>query len=182
MKKIKNLFIALLTLITFNSFATPVTYTVTYNSTTNVTCNIGDTLKFYGTIPGFYAVSVNSSVVIAPHACNTLPYYIGYHVVVSGDNTFSINNTWNGAITVNVATGLNEKNASANIKLFPNPVVNVLQVSVINKANLMVYTPTGQAVITTVLEAGTNEVDVSKLASGIYYVKVGDVVSKLVKE
>lgn len=179
---IKNLLFAITLFIAFNSFATPVTYTVTYNSTTNVTCNVGDTLKFYGTIPGFYAVSVNSSVVITPHACNTSPYYIGFHVVVSGDNTFSINSTWNGTINVNLATSLSEKNASANIKLFPNPAVNVLQVSVLNKTNLMVYTTTGQVVITTALEAGANEVDVSKLASGIYYVKVGDVVSKLVKE
>lgn len=168
--------------IAFNSFATPVTYTVTYNTTTNVTCNVGNTLKFYGVSAASYAVIINGSLSIAPHPCMTSPYYIGYHVVVSGDNTFSINSTWNGTITVNVTTGVNENNASANIKLFPNPVVNVLQVSVINKANLMVYTPTGQVVITTALEAGSNEVDVSKLASGIYYVKVGDVVSKLVKE
>ena len=180
---IKNLLFAVLTFFTFNSFATPVTYTVTKGVTTNVTCNVGDTLKFYGTIASAYGVSINSSVVIAPHVVNS-PFYIGYYVVVSGDNSFTINASvsWSGTITVNVATSLNEKNASANITLFPNPVINVLQVSVLNKANLMVYTPTGQVVITTLLEAGANDVNVSKLASGIYYVKVGDVVSKLVKE
>ncbi len=77
MKKIKNLFIALLTLITFNSFSTPVTYTVTKGITTNVTCNVGDTLKFYGTSPTGYGVSINSSTVIAVHPCMTTPYYIG---------------------------------------------------------------------------------------------------------
>jgi hypothetical protein len=178
---IKNLLFAITLFIAFNSFATPVTYTVTSGLTSSVTCNVGDTIKFYATTNGSYGVIVNGSLVIAPHPVST-PYYIGFHVVSIGDNSFSINGVWNVTITVNLATSLSEKNASAIIKLFPNPVINVLQVSVLNKPNLMVYTPTGQFVITTALEAGANDVDVSKLASGIYYVKVGDVVSKLVKE
>ncbi|MBK6833144.1 MAG: T9SS type A sorting domain-containing protein [Bacteroidetes bacterium] len=179
---IKNLLFGLLFFFSVNAFSQQ-TYTVTYNSTSNVTCDIGDTLKFYGTIPGFYGVSIGSSVVIAPHACNTSPYYIGYYVVVSGDNTFGINGTWNGTITVNPGVGLSyTKQQSNKISLFPNPFTSLLKVSSISKAELSVFNITGKSILKQHINEGATELDLSSFAAGVYFIRVGASTYRVIKE
>lgn len=188
MKKIKNLFIALLTLITFNSFATPVTYTVTKGVTTNVTCNVGDTLKFYGTVASAYGVSINSIVVIAPHVVNS-PFYIGYYVVTSGDNSFTINASvsWSGTITVNIATGVGEVSNTSVTELvaFPNPTNGDFKIkfnSNKEKNDVVIYDIQGRLVFQDKDERtiGKNELVISdEFASGIYIVKVEDKTFKI---
>lgn len=87
-----------------------------------------------------------------------------------------------GKITIPTVTGIKENSNTTTIKLLPNPVTNAVQVTTIDKTNLIIFTTTGQAVITTTLNAGSTDIDVSKLTNGLYYVKVGDAVSKLIKE
>lgn len=178
MKKIKNLFIALLTLITFNSFSTPVTYTVTYNSTTNVTCNVGDTLKFYSVSIGAYGVTINGITKITPHMVNS-PFYIGYYVVNSGDNSFAIN-TWSGTITVNIATGISNlsTNTVTDLVAFPNPTNGEFKVkfnSNKEKNDITIFDIQGRLVLENKDERtiGQNELVINTdFASGIYIVKV----------
>ena len=189
MKKIKNLFIALLTLITFNSFATPVTYTVTYNSTTNVTCNVGDTLKFYtGSFTGLYGVSINGVGTIAPHVVSS-PFYIGYYVIVGGETSFSIINAspWTGTITVNIATGVGELSNTSVSELiaFPNPTNGDFKIkfnSNKEKNDVVIYDIQGRLVFQDKDERtiGKNELVISnEFASGIYIVKVEDKTFKI---
>jgi hypothetical protein len=40
----------------------------------------------------------------------------------------------------------------------------------------------GQLVYNEILSSGKHDIDLSKLSNGLYYVKIGDIVSKLVKE
>jgi hypothetical protein len=189
MKKIKNLFIALLTLITFNSFATPVTYTVTKGVTTNVTCNVGDTIKFYATTASVYAVTINTTTVIAPHSCNVSPYYIGYYVIVGGETSFTINSTvnWIGTITVNIATGVGELSNTSVTELiaFPNPTNGDFKIkfnSNKEKSDVVIYDIQGRLVFQNKDERtiGKNELVISnEFASGIYIVKVEDKTFKI---
>ena len=189
MKKIKNLFIALLTLITFNSFATPVTYTVTYNSTTNVICNVGDTLKFYGTVASAYGIQINGVTKITPHAVTMTPFYIGYYVVTTGDNSFTFMNTmsFSGTITVNIATGVGELSSTSVTELvaFPNPTNGDFKIkfnSNKEKSDVVIYDIQGRLVFQNKDEriVGKNELVISnEFASGIYIVKVEDKTFKI---
>lgn len=181
MKKIKNLFIALLTLITFNSFSTPVTYTVTYNSTTNVTCNVGDTLKFYATTSSAYGIQING-VKVAPHVVGISPFYIGYYVIVGGETNFTIMATvsFTGTITVNIATGISEMSNTSVTELvaFPNPTNGDFKIkfnSNKEKNDIVIYDIQGRLVFENKDERtlGKNEVTINnEFASGIYIVKV----------
>lgn len=183
MKMLKNLLMGLMTLITMNSFSVT-TYTVTYNSTSNVNCMVGDTLKFYGTTPSGYGVSINTNTVIAIHPCMTSPYYIGYYVIVGGETTFSINTgvIFNGTINVTITTGVNELINSTSIKVFPNPVVDVLKVTTNTKSSVVITTLNGQNVLIDNIQEGTTDIDLTNLSAGIYFVRVGNKTQKIIKQ
>lgn len=183
MKTLKNLLIGLfLTLFTINSFATVIP--VTFNVTSSVTCSIGDTLKFYAQVAGPYGVSVNSNQVIAPHAV-TSPYYIGKYVIVGGETSYSIvaqSQAWSGTITIQSGLGVNEVKNQPTIKLFPNPVVDILKVSTSEKTKINIFNINGQSVLTQDLEKGVNDVDVFTLSNGIYFVSIGNKTQKIIKQ
>jgi hypothetical protein len=179
MKMLKNLFASLLfAVLTFTASA-QVTHNITVGSgTVNVTAAVGDILHF---TPG--AGVINMLVVWTPTMTSISVY--DYSVTITDTAyyaTNSVGGTTYGKITIPNITSVKELNDTVTIKLFPNPATNVVQVTTIDKANLIVFTTTGQAVITTTLNAGATDIDVSKLTSGLYYVKIGDAVSKLIKE
>ena len=139
---IKNLLFGLLFFFSVNAFSQQ-TYTVTYNSTSNVTC----------------------------------------YVVVSGDNTFGINGTWNGTITVNPGVGLSyTKQQSNKISLFPNPFTSLLKVSSISKAELSVFNITGKIILKQHINEGATELDLSSFAAGVYFIRVGASTYRVIKE
>lgn len=163
--------------------------------TLNVTVSVGDTLRFvdthiYSTLV-IFRKSPSSNFVISDWSLQAggYPTSIPYDYVVSVNDTayvFSagLNGTYYmyGKMTIPTVTGIKENSNTTTIKLLPNPATNVVQVTAIDKGNLIVFTTTGQAVITATLNAGTTDIDVSKLTNGLYYVKIGDAVSKLIKE
>lgn len=189
MKMFKSLLIGLMTLFTLNSFAT--THTVTIGVTTNVICNVGDTIKFYGTNATVYGVSINGatsgSMYSAPHSVIN-PYLIFTYKVVGGENTFTIaspSGPFNGTITVNIATGISE-NTSNNfdIKAFPNPVINEVTIKSNTNGDLgkvSVFNIAGQLVYEDKVEGNTTKIDFFSFSSGIYIVKVGEKSMKLIK-
>lgn len=186
MKMFKSLLIGLMTLFTLNSFAVN-TYSVTKGITTNVNCMVGDTLKFYAQVPSAYGVQINGVTTTSVHPVSTSPYFIGYHVVVSGDNSFTIlgSPNWSGTITVNVATGISE-NTSNNfdIKAFPNPVINEVTIKSNTNGDLgkvSVFNIAGQLVYEDKVEGNTTKIDFFSFSSGVYIVKVGEKSMKLIK-
>lgn len=188
MKKIKNLLIALFTLFTVSSFATT-TYVINYNTTTNVTCMIGDTLKFYGTVGSAYGVQINGVTKVAPHVVSSSPYYIGYYVIVGGETNFTILTgvNWNGTITVQTATSVKDftKNTTTNLIAFPNPSNGEFKIKFNTnkeKVDVVIYDIQGRLVhqenTNTIL--GENILDINtNFASGIYIVKVEDKTFKI---
>jgi hypothetical protein len=211
MKMLKNLFASLLfAVLTFTASAqvthiisrddpnTIIAYPIGWSTDTrtlNVIASVGDTLRFvdthtYSTLVMFRK-SPSSNFVISDWNLQAggYPTSIPYDYVVSVNDTayvFSagLNGTYYmyGKITMPSVTSVKENSSATNIKLLPNPATKVVQVTTIDKANLIVFTTTGQVVITTTVNAGTTDIDVSKLTSGLYYVKIGDAVSKLIKE
>ena len=83
----------------------------------------------------------------------------------------------------NYTIGLEENNA-LNVELYPNPVNNVLTVKGDNISKVAIFNALGQEVVTV---ENRNEIDVTSLNNGLYFVRVTDVngnvsVNKIVKE
>lgn len=98
------------------------------------------------------------------------------HIVSSvGDQVVDL--IWNGEV------GLEENNA-LNVELYPNPVNNVLTVKGDNIVKVAIFNALGQEIVTV---ENRNEIDVTSLNNGLYFVRVTDVngnvsVNKIVKE
>lgn len=185
MKTLKNLLIGLfLTLFTINSFATVIP--VTFNVTSSVTCSIGDTLKFYAGSTGQYYGTTNLGLAFSPTTVSS-GGFIAQYKIVGGETSFSMtfvntNTTFNGTITIQSGLGVNDIKNQPTIKLFPNPVVDILKVSTSEKTKINIFNINGQSVLTQDLEKGTNDVDVFNLSNGIYFVTVGNKTQKIVKQ
>ena len=83
----------------------------------------------------------------------------------------------------NYTVGLEENNA-LKVELYPNPVNNVLTVKGDNIVKVAIFNALGQEVVTV---ENRNEIDVTSLNNGLYFVRVTDVngnvsVNKIVKE
>lgn len=83
----------------------------------------------------------------------------------------------------NYTIGLEENNA-LNVELYPNPVNNVLTVKGDNIVKVAIFNALGQEVVAV---ENRNEIDVTSLNNGLYFVRVTDVngnvsVNKIVKE
>ena len=83
----------------------------------------------------------------------------------------------------NYTVGLEENNA-LNVELYPNPVNNVLTVKCDNIVKVAIFNALGQEIVTV---ENRNEIDVTSLNNGLYFVRVTDVngnvsVNKIVKE
>ena len=183
MKMFKNLLIGLMTLFTLNSFAVT-THTVTKNVTTNVTCMVGDTLKFYGQTTGAYGVTINSTTVIALHVCNVSPFYIGYYVITGGETSFTINGTtnWTGTITVQTTTGVEDIDNMVSVKVFPNPTTDVLKVTTDKSSNFKIFNMNGQEVMSDKVQEGTNDINVENLTNGVYFLMIDNKSTKFIKQ
>lgn len=83
-------------------------------------------------------------------------------------------------------TSINQiANSQIQISIYPNPANSILNVSVNNKENILITNLLGEIVLQKNFSSNTKgkiEVDVSFLSVGIYFIKVGNKVSKFVKE
>jgi uncharacterized repeat protein (TIGR03803 family) len=73
-------------------------------------------------------------------------------------------------IEVSTATMTTAESNRNNVKLYPNPVEDVLYLQGISKANVSIYNATGQKILSKYITNG--ELDVNSLAKGVYVVKV----------
>jgi len=86
----------------------------------------------------------------------------------------------------NPCVGINEIEKTIRFDIFPNPVfnqVNIVATDKIGYGIIQIYNSTGQVVLESTL---TNEIDVSKLIPGLYYLKIttgsDQYYSKILKE
>ena len=82
--------------------------------------------------------------------------------------------------TANDANADDVQTASSGIKVYPNPVKEILNIQGLNagtKANISILDMQGNAIIKTTTGNSTCSVNVKKLVAGTYYVKI-DVAGK----
>jgi hypothetical protein len=68
------------------------------------------------------------------------------------------------------------------IELYPNPVIDNLKINLKEAAIVDVYNVMGKILIHAELQSGDNVLDVSQIAKGIYYTKIGKSTFKIVKK
>ncbi|MEO6882594.1 MAG: T9SS type A sorting domain-containing protein [Bacteroidia bacterium] len=105
----------------------------------------------------------------------TAYYYID-DVIVSTDSTYSDS----------LFTGVNEiKPVKANVKVYPNPATNLLNVAVdmqqIKSGSICLYNTTGQRVECEDLSGNITSISTNKLSAGLYYYRITDSYGNLVK-
>jgi len=100
--------------------------------------------------------------------------------VSSGSDCAWIDNVVFPASTV--ITGINTVDEKQNITIYPNPVSNILYMQLgDNQSDVSIYNNIGQMVRHLKSVSGNVQINVSDLQSGLYFVKVGNVVEKIVK-
>lgn len=84
-----------------------------------------------------------------------------------------------------VATGIQELPTNTQIKIYPNPVDDILNVELLGfyqKVEMQIVDVLGNVIKNSTLNTQHAQIDVSKLQSGIYFLKVGNRVQKFIKE
>lgn len=94
---------------------------------------------------------------------------------------------YNDTIEINTASFLNVNTfTNQGLRIFPNPVIDDLNIEIPTKANFQIYSTVGKLVYQSILEKGNNTIDLHELQSGVYLAKLllnGQEVSvKIVKD
>ncbi len=97
----------------------------------------------------------------------------------SGDNfyqgfTFRMNDIFGGTADVN------EIVENTSMRVYPSPATDVLNVTLSNNSEIVIYNITGQAINTIDGQAGVNTINVSSLSSGVYFISAGNNTQKFV--
>jgi len=159
----------------FESMGVARTFDVTIVSTKQVVCNIGDTLKFYGSGNGDY-VTINGHKVLTS-VPSSPPYlsYIGQYIISTGDSSFCISNAegpWCGTITIVDNIDLSEICLGADINIYPNPVKDVLSISDIQSAQIKIIGLTGVIFKKIEFKNTSIMINIGDLQPGIYFVEI----------
>jgi hypothetical protein len=145
----------------------------TYVHNTNALSAFNKQANMYKIGVAFSEAPVNGTVILR------IPY------TGLGNQTLNMELVENTAVRnyqLNVITGINDiKNA--NIKIYPNPTNNVINIEGLNKNEnnaIQIFDVQGKLVITkTITEKG--RVDLSELNKGVYVIKIGEVAQRIVK-
>jgi hypothetical protein len=182
----KTLFLLALALLSPGLKATPTTFTLSYATTINISCAVGDTLKFYGNGNDHYIVNVNSATVVNSTSVPTAPYYIGKYVVTSADTSYTIGRMSqgmrSGKITVINATSIFEPAASSNMNAYPNPVASLLTVTATADQQAEILSAEGKPLMTAEVRKGANTIDLSPLPKGMYFIRLNGRTGKIIRE
>lgn len=182
----KTLFLLAFALLSFGLSAAPTTFTLSYATIPNVSCAVGDTLKFYGNGNDHYIVNVNAATVVNSTSVPTAPYYIGKHVVTSADTSYTIGRMSqgmkSGKITIINATGMLEHAMSPGIPAYPNPATTLLTVWAAADQQAELWSGDGKLVMTALLTKGTNTMDIGGLPKGMYVIRLDSKTGKIIRE
>lgn len=186
----KNIFVTLLLFISINIYSSPLTHTITYNVTTNITCSAGDTLKLYGTFAGDYVASTYSGTLtvsnIFPTMVSSSPFYIGFFVIAGNETSFIFSEISHGpqtgTINVSSATGISDHYTYAEPKIFPNPCKDNITISVGKATVIDILSSDGSLIFSVPVQNSETSVDLSRYPSGLYFLRNKYKTYKIIKE
>jgi hypothetical protein len=85
--------------------------------------------------------------------------------------------------TVTDCTGLTTITSNnIEVSVYPNPFSSIITISSNSKTGIEVFNILGTKVYSTTIEIGKTEIDLSNQSKGIYFMKIGSVTKKIIKE
>lgn len=186
----KNIFIILFACIISSTNANPVSHSVIYDTTTNINCSVGDTLKFYGAFAGDYIATIfQDSIIVGninPTIVNTAPYYMDYYIINGAEDSFTIteisNGVFTGTIHVQSTIGIEQNQNQSSLHFYPNPSIENLTILSTKNSNIEIYSLTGNKLMSIEIQKGKNLIDVKNLPSDIYFIKQEESIYHFVKQ
>lgn len=153
--------------------------TVAVASTTTQLC-IGQsaTLTASGAITYSWLPSGSGTSIVVSPVVNTTYTLTGADAIGCPNTTIFTQNVINCTIT-----GLNVlQNSSAEILIYPNPFNNKINVVASVNENMEIYSSIGALILSATLQSNQVEIDLTNQADGIYFIRIGSVIKKVVKE
>ena len=89
--------------------------------------------------------------------------------------TFELNDLFPG-----VGVGVPEVSHNTHMSVYPNPAVDQLNVTLSQNAEIVIYNIMGQNVMTIEGHAGANNINISNLNAGIYFISAGNDTQKFI--
>ena len=116
------------------------------------------------------------SIPAAGNSATVKQYSFLHSNPVSGINYYRIlQEDLDGKFTYSTITSLLYAGNVSQITVYPNPVTNgIVHLQLKKAASVSVYSNTGELIMSKQLPAGTQQLDVSRLAKGIYQLKAGE--------
>ena len=184
----KKLLLSVLVLFVATKLNSQTTHTITLPSTgtntINVTCAIGDIILFHSTAqplairvfrnptPNYTVTPTGTSTAYTVTATDT-----SYSSIVS----VSPISTCVGKITLTGTTGISAFGSVASVLLYPNPANDLLSIkSVTTNTVASIKDAEGRLVKRIDLNSSSNEINVSELEKGLYFVEMENKIYKFI--
>jgi hypothetical protein len=203
MKTLKNLFLTILFATGLVSTASATKDTIRVANTTqiyhlvagnpvlvtSINVNVGDTIvvENWSTITADFTMNTTTFTNICGTMCD-----FQYKVLPTDVPSFTItafvplNSTTYNLITVyvnNITTGISVNTNKIGLEVYPNPVLNELMIKSDNQlGEVSIFNISGQLIFEDKVEDNTTKVDFHTYSSGVYFVRVGDKVYKIIKQ
>jgi PKD repeat protein len=129
--------------------------------------------------PGGMFSSSGSSMFTVPPAGTVIYTITGTNTLTSCSNQTTLTQSAWDCSTVGVQNLSSSDNL---VNAYPNPTKGLITIELNTNSKVYITNALGQLIYNEALSAGKHDIDLSKLSNGLYYVKIGDIVSKLVKE
>ena len=84
-------------------------------------------------------------------------------------------------MTVEITVSITENNEIAFV-LYPNPAENIVTIESVKDAEIKIYSVNGQLVSQQNIAEGINNIDISELNAGLYFINVNGTMVKIVKK
>ncbi len=173
----------LLAILIFNFKSNATIYSVNFDSPINVTCQSGDTIRFYTVnwTSFQYDVYINQNL-IANNLTPNINGKIYDHVAQIGDTLYALTNT-NGLTTIKTITVNNSQliqniDSKNQIKVFPNPAQNQITIEseIFNNDNLKIVLSdlTGKNIQINHSKSKETTLFLNNIDNGLYIIKIFD--------
>lgn len=114
-----------------------------------------------------YQWFINGNIITGGTSQSITPIQNGNYSVYVID----ANNCSNTSADYNMTGVSINENSNSAVKIYPNPAIDVLTVSVIENVNINIYNSFGKLIYTEKMTIGDNQINVSELPSGMYFIQ-----------
>ncbi|MCO5281408.1 MAG: T9SS type A sorting domain-containing protein [Chitinophagales bacterium] len=144
-----------------------------YKDTAKVPDSYGELFSFFAGAPG---QNLNFIATDVKYGC-----YFSRFAVLTDDSTYHFSNIVQN-ICVELPNAI-DKISATTISVYPNPATNTINIKSKENTNIVITNLAGVKVLESTIQAGENNINISILPQGFYFVKTGNYsIQKFLKE